>query len=177
MCCITCKSNNKVTEEGWQQVKNNVYCGLCQPRSLLFGTWELICEQNQAAFLEAMGGITEANRDTLLHKKQIIQLNPTHDKNTLLFRLESETGESSSTSIKFGVEKHEKTPFHVPAKTTYLLEGKNKMTTYYKMYDGRCGKATREVKWWRPNILMTKMALDNVFSIRKYRRITTVQIM
>ena len=174
MCCITCKRRNKVTEEGWQQVKSNVYCGLCQPRSLLFGTWEFTSEQNQAAFLEEMGGITETSRDKFVRKKQIVQLNPTRDENAWLYRVESETGDRIELSIRFGIEKHEITPYRVPAKATYLREGKNKMIVNYVMYDERRVKVTKEVKWWRPNKLIIKMVLNNLVSVRKYRRLDTV---
>ena len=175
MCCLPCMSYNKVADDSWQKVKNNVYCGLCQANSLLFGTWELINETNQAAFLKQMGGITEETMDTFLHKKQIIQLNPTCNESIWLYRFEAETGEITNMNINFGIEKHELTPFRVPARATYLREGKHKLTVHYVMYDGRHAKATREVKWWRPNRLVTEIVLDNVISsARIYRRINTV---
>ena len=177
MCCIPCKSYNKVADEsGRQEFKTVVCCGLCQANSLLFGNWELISEQNQAAYFRQAGGMTERNINTLIHKKQIVQIKPGDHDDTWLYRLDTEAGDVTFLVFKFGIELNEVTPLHIPAKATYIREGKNKVTTHYVMYDGRRSVCTREVKWWRPNRLVTKMILDNVLSVRQYRRIRPSKI-
>ena len=178
MGCLPCHSSNKVGDESDKKnVKKNFSSGLwlaCLARSLLFGSWELISEKNEAAFLKHMGGMNETRmRNHVTIKKQIVRIKPSDREDTWLYRLELENAEAVDVVIKFGEELRETNAFRVPTMVTYIRDSKNKVTAHYVMYDGRRGEIIREVKWWCPNRMITTMALEGVISVRIAKRIRT----
>ena len=174
MCCIQCQSNNKVEAERGRRVVDKDNKGARQTKSLLFGSWELISEENAAAFLHYISRwtMTEAPK-YFTAKKQFVHIKPSDHENVWLYRTETEAMKGTFMIIEFGIEKHELTPFHIPAEALYKRIGLNEITARYAPYDFSVPICTvnRKVKWWRPNRLITEVKFGSATSIRKYKRI------
>ena len=162
-------------ERSGEQKMKDIWCGLCQTKSLLFGSWEFIGGENEEMLLERFGNVPGSKASTFLSaKKQVIHLKPTDNEDTWLFRAETDTMGATFIVISFGEEKHELTIFRTSAKVTYVREGKNKISANYMSYDNAgkpSNKMVREVKWWRPNRMITTITIDSKTCIRMYKRI------